>query len=304
MDIFIRNRSYTGPLQAVILDWAGTAIDYGCMGPIAPFIEVFSSCDVAVTAAEARAPMGLAKKDHLRAMFRDSSVAQKWHDVHGFFPDEGEVEVLYRDLEPLMVSAVARHCEPIRGLFDAVKAFRRRGLKIGSTTGYTRPMMDVLIPAARERGFEPDCVVCSSDVPAGRPYPWMCYRNAIDLGVYPLEAMVKIGDTISDIEEGLNAGMWTIGVAMTGNELGLREEEAISLEPADLSARLTDIKCRFLGAGAHFVANGIGQCAELIDEINALLRDAVTPSSFNRPLEMYANRGPNGHGDRVGQVQR
>lgn len=285
MDSFIRNRVYTGPVRAVVLDWAGTAIDYGCIGPVAPFIEVFANCDVTVTAAEARAPMGLAKKDHLRAMFRDKSVARRWHDVHGFFPDEREVNLLYRELEPLMVSAAARHCDPIRGLSDALKAFRSRGIKIGSSTGYTRRIMDVVVPAARERGFEPDCVVCSSDVPAGRPYPWMCYQNAINLQVYPLQAMVKIGDTLSDIEEGLNAGMWTIGLAMTGNELGLREEEAITLEPADLRARLTEIKARFFAAGAHFVTNGIGQCPEIIEEISVLLRDGVTPDTFARSVE-------------------
>ncbi|MGC8491311.1 MAG: phosphonoacetaldehyde hydrolase [Syntrophobacteraceae bacterium] len=282
MDVFLRKRIYTGPVRAVILDWAGTAIDYGCMGPVAPFLEVFKNHGVPVTAAEARAPMGLAKKDHIRAMCRAQSVANKWREVHGVLPGELEVDALYREVEPLIVTAAVKHCDLIPGLLDTVRAMRRRGIKIGTTTGYTRPIMEVVVPAVREKGFEPDCVVCSSDVPAGRPFPWMCYRNALELEGYPLSAMVKIGDTVSDIEEGLNAGMWTIGVAMTGNELGVPEEETLGLGPAELSARLAGIRGRLLAAGAHFVVNGIGDCAPLLEKIETLLKDGIAPSNFEQ----------------------
>lgn len=281
MDIFIRNHPYTGPVKAVVLDWAGTAVDYGCMGPVEAFVELFKTHGVSVSAAEARRFMGLHKKDHIRAMCQTESVARMWQEVHGTLPAEKDVKLLYREVEALMVSAVAKHCEPVPGLVSTLAAFRRRNIKIGSTTGYTRPIMEILVPAAREKGFDPDSVVCSSDVPAGRPYPWMCYQNAVNLEIHPLEAMVKIGDTISDIEEGLNACMWTIGVTMTGNELGLGEEEAMSLDPVALAGRLSAIERKFREAGAHFVANGIGHCNALIDEIEVLLREGITPDTLS-----------------------
>ncbi len=282
MEIFIRNVAYTGPVRAVVLDWAGTAIDYGCIGPIAALIEVFGIHGVDVSVAEARRPMGLHKKDHIRAMCRADSVAGKWHAAHQRLPTERDVEILYREVEPLMSSTAARHCDPIPGLLATQTLLRERGIKIGSSTGYTRPIMDFLIPAAREKGFLPDAVVCASDVPAGRPYPWMCYRNAIDLKVHPLEAMVKIGDTVSDIQEGLNAGMWTIGLTMTGNELGLREKEVMALDPVELAGRLAGIESRFREAGAHFVAKSIGHCAGLLDDIEALLKEGATPGALRR----------------------
>ena len=119
-----------------------------------------------------------------------------------------------------------------------VETFRKRNLKIGSTTGYTGEMMDLLLAEAAKRGYEPDSTVCATDVPAARPAPWMCLENAKRLGVYPMESVVKIGDTLPDVEEGLNAGMWTIGLAKTGNEIGLSEHEIKDLSQVDYDLRI------------------------------------------------------------------
>ncbi len=267
----------SGPVRALVLDWAGTAVDYGCIGPVVVFIEVFRRQGVQVTTPEARGPMGLMKKDHLRAMCRTASVAEKWRSVHHRDPRETDVDAMYADVEPLMVSCVVRHAEPITGAVETVARFRQAGLKIGSSTGYTTPMMDVLVPESARRGYRPDSIVCSSDVPAGRPAPWMCYLNAINLRVYPMEAMVKIGDTVSDIQEGRNAGMWTIGVTKTGNELGLTEAEVAALAPAELRARLEAIADRLRAAGAHYIAESIQECPEIVDIINDRLARGERP---------------------------
>ncbi|MEE4111373.1 MAG: phosphonoacetaldehyde hydrolase, partial [Desulfobacteraceae bacterium] len=195
----------------------------------------------------------------------------------GRLPDETDVEHLYRKTEPMMVAAIADHADPIFGLLPFVAAMRSRHIKIGSCTGYTAPMMDVLVPAAANKGYSPDAIVCSSDVPAGRPFPWMCYQNAIHLEVYPFESMIKIGDTISDIQEGRNAGMWTIGLTQSGNELGLPEDLVDALAPDDRKDRLTAIETRFREAGAHYVVNGIWECLEVVDEIGRRLEDGEHP---------------------------
>jgi phosphonoacetaldehyde hydrolase len=270
-------KPYTGPVQAVVLDWAGTAVDYGCIGPVAVFIEVFKRRGVAVTTAEARGPMGLMKKDHVRRMCETQTVAARWAAVHGNRPTECDVDALYANVEPFMTSSVAATAEPIPGLHEALARFRRAGIRIGSCTGYTAPIMAVLVEEARTRGYTPDSVVCPSDVPAGRPYPWMCYQNAMNLGVYPMEAMVKIGDTVSDIQEGLNAGMWTIGVTKTGNEIGLTEAEVDALAPDDLQRRLDTAESRLRAAGAHYVTESIASCPPVIAAINARLTQGERP---------------------------
>jgi phosphonoacetaldehyde hydrolase len=274
----IANKSpYTGPVKAVVLDWAGTAVDYGCMGPAAVFVDVFARFDITASTAEARRFMGLEKKAHIRAMCELPKVIAQWRETYGKAPDAAAVDALYELTEPMMVAAIARHADPIPGLLEFAAAMRARGIKIGSCTGYTTPMVAALAPAAADKGYAPDAVVCASEVPAGRPEPWMCYLNAIQLQVRPFAAMVKIGDTISDILEGLNAGMWTIGLTQSGNELGMTEAEVNALERADLDQRLKGIEARYREAGAHYVARGIWDVLPLVDEIGERLREGECP---------------------------
>ena len=273
----IKQSDRPGALQAVVLDWAGTAVDYGCQGPVSVFVEVFKRRGVEVTPAEARAPMGLMKKDHLRAMCAMNSVAERWHEVNGAPPSEDDVEAMYAITEPMMIESIRNHAEPVPGLLEVVRDLREQGLKIGSTTGYTRPMMEVMVPLAREWGYEPDAVICSTDAPAGRPRPWMCYLNAMALDVYPMAVMVKVGDTVADIEEGLNAGMWTVGVTRTSNELGLTEDETNALPGDELQQRLEAIDRKLRQAGAHEVIEGIRDLPAAVAAINQRLENSQKP---------------------------
>ncbi|WP_022666379.1 phosphonoacetaldehyde hydrolase [Desulfospira joergensenii] len=277
MDIFIRNKKYTGPVQAVVLDWAGTAVDYGCIGPAAVFVDVFAQKDIEVSHEEARKFMGLAKKDHIQGMCGLPRVAEAWKKRYGQGPEEADIEELYEQTAVMMVQTLSHHSDPIDGVVPVVEEMRKMGLKIGSSTGYVKEMMDVLVPLAKEKGYHPDAIVCSSDVPAGRPYPWMCYANAIRLETYPMEAMVKIGDTLTDIEEGQNAGMWTVGITRTGNELGLTREETRALEPAELNRRLVKIEARFKQAGAHYILERTADILPVLEEIDLKLKSGELP---------------------------
>jgi len=165
----------------------------------------------------------------------------------------------------------------IPGTLEAIADFRKRGLKIGSTTGYTQEMMDLLQEEAKKRGYVPDATVCATQVPAGRPSPWMCVKNAMDMQIYPFESCVKVGDTIPDIYEGLNAGMWSIGLAMTGNELGLTEAEIKALDPKVLERKRKRAYDRMAQAGAHYVVDSISDVPPLIDAINARLSRGERP---------------------------
>jgi phosphonoacetaldehyde hydrolase len=277
MDIFIRNKRYTGPVRAVVLDWAGTAVDYGCMGPVSAFVEVFDREGVELSPDEARGPMGLKKIDHLRALCTMETVARRWAEARGSGPSEEDIQRMYAALEPLMADSIRKYSEPVPGLLEMVSHWRSRSILIGSSTGYTRPIMEELCREAAQRGYAPDCVVTSSDVVQGRPYPFMCYRNAIELGVYPLEAMVKIGDTVSDIHEGLNASMWTIGITKSGNSLGLSPAEVEKLGEYELRKRLGAIESRFHAEGAHYVVDDIGRCRQALEEIQERLAAGKRP---------------------------
>jgi len=274
---FTFQRSYRGPLQAVILDWAGTAVDYGSFAPTAVFLRLFEEQGVQITAEDARSGMGLMKKDHLRTILARPTVSETWKKVRNAAATEADIETLFNNFVPLQISVLKEFAEPIPGFLDVLEELRERNLKIGSTTGYIRSMMDVLAPVAREKGYAPDCIVCPDEVPAGRPYPWMCYQNAIQLGIYPMQAIVKVGDTLPDIEEGLNAGMWTVGLSMTGNLLGLTEAEAKALSPEESDAAQLKIETQLYQAGAHYVIDGIWSLPEVLDDIEHRLSQGEKP---------------------------
>ena len=191
---------YLGPLKAVVLDWAGTTVDHGCMAPVATFMQAFAETGVPITVAEARAPMGMPKWHHIQAITRDGASPSGGRPSTAKRPDDSDVDALYQRFLPLQVKTVEQHSDVIPGVVETVAALRARGLAIASTTGYPREVMDVVVRVAKEQGYEPDVTICAGDTPAGRPGPFMALQALIKLSISPVEAVVKIGDTAVDIE--------------------------------------------------------------------------------------------------------
>lgn len=274
---FAYSRRYTGPLRAAILDWAGTTVDFGCLAPAAAFMEAFRRSGVAITLAEARGPMGLPKLDHIRTILAMPRVTTAWAARHGAEPANRDAVAIYEDFLPLQVDVVADHSALIPGAAEAVAAMRARGMKIGSTTGYPRPVMDVVCKAAAAQGYEPDVVVAAGETPSGRPGPSMALKCLIEMDVHPVEACVKIGDTVVDVEEGLNAGMWTIALTDTGNEVGVPLADWQDLAEDRRVALRTAAADRLRRAGAHFVAPSLLDAVWLLDGIEARLARGERP---------------------------
>jgi len=269
---------YRGKLKAVILDWAGTTVDHGSLAPVRTLQRVFADAKVTLTEAETRRDMGLPKKDHIRQILLLDRVQNAWKRLHGEAPRESDVEELYKRFIPLQFSCLLEYSNVIPGVVEAVQRFRRRGLKIGSTTGYTREMLDVLVEASRKAGYDPDCSLSPGDVGAGRPHPFMIYEAAVRMQVYPLEAIVKIGDTPVDIDEGLNAGAWSVGVAATGNMIGLSQKEFEALSEPQREARLVAARAELAKAGAHYVVDSIADVDSVLDDIDARLSSGDRPA--------------------------
>jgi len=258
-----------GGIEAVIFDWAGTTVDHGCMAPLAAFREVFRRRGVEVSTAAARGPMGTHKRTHLERMCALPEVAAAWRARFGTAPGPADVDAMFAEFVPLQLSVLRAHAEPVPGCVAAVAALRARGLRIGSTTGFTRAMMDVLAPEASRRGFAPDVIVTADEVRRARPWPDMCLRNVMELGASSVAACVKVDDTLAGIEEGLRAGMWTVGVVMTGNEVGLTEAELAARSPEERARLRAEGYARLRGAGAHVVIDGIAELPAVIDALGS-----------------------------------
>ncbi|AMC34810.1 phosphonoacetaldehyde hydrolase [Janthinobacterium sp. B9-8] len=271
-------RAYLGPIQAVIFDWAGTVLDFGSFAPTQVLIEAFAGFGIEISLAEARVPMGMAKWDHIKALGQLPTVAARWQAKFDRSMTDADVDALYAAFMPLQIAKVGQYSLPIHGALDVMAALRAKGIKIGSCTGYPRQVMKALLPIARERGYAPDCVVAADDLKAGaRPGPWMALQNVIELAVSDVAACVKVDDTAVGIDEGLNAGMWTVGLSVTGNEVGVTAAEWADLSPAEQAKKRAVAVDTLSRAGAHYVIDSIADLLPVLADIEARMARSERP---------------------------
>jgi phosphonoacetaldehyde hydrolase len=258
-------------LKAVVFDWAGTILDHGSRAPMGAFVEVFSRFGVEITIAEARRPMGLAKWDHIRTLGSHPRIAAAWRAAHGREFSDADADAIHEVFVPLNARVVTEppYSTLIAGAAETVAALRAMGLRIGSTTGYTRDIMAPLLPIAAAQGYAPDNLVCAGDLPRGRPSALMMYRCFLDLEVDPADAVVKVDDTPPGIAEGVAASCWTVGITLSGNECGLSREELAACSPAEVAAHRARAGWALRQAGAHYLVDSVADLLPVIGEIAA-----------------------------------
>jgi phosphonoacetaldehyde hydrolase len=258
-------------LEAVIFDWAGTMVDHGSLAPVRVLTQIFAAHGITLSDEQARRDMGLLKRDHIERILTSSEITEQWKQKNGSNPGPKDLDRLFAEFAPLQMQCLGDYSRLIHGAAAVAAELRSRGLKIGSTTGYTRPMLEIAMDFAAKQGYSPDISLTPDDAGGGRPKPWMCYRIALEFRLSSSAACVKIGDTPADIAEGRNAGMWAVGVAATGNEIGLSEEDFAALPAAEKSRRLGRARENLLAAGAHFVVDSVAHCGDILDEIERRL---------------------------------
>lgn len=266
-------------INAAILDWAGTTVDFGSFAPTQIFVEAFRKAfDIDITLAEARVPMGLGKWQHIEALGKLPSVDARWQAKFGRAMNSEDIDRIYATFMPLQIAKVVDFAQPIAGVTDVIATLRADGLKIGSCSGYPRAVMEKLVPAAAAQGYAPDCWVATDDLAVGgRPGPWMALQNVITLGIDATAHCVKVDDAAPGIEEGLNAGMWSVGLAVSGNEFGATWEEYQAMSAAEIATRREQAAAKLYAAGAHYVIDTLADLPEVIADINARLAKGERP---------------------------
>jgi phosphonoacetaldehyde hydrolase len=264
-------------LEAVIFDWAGTAVDFGSLAPVRALTKLFANRDIHISDADARREMGLYKKDHIRRLLSYTDVAAHWRRQYGRAANEDDVETMFVDFAAMQMEILEDYSQLIEGIASLATRLRGRGLKLGSTTGYTRPMLDVLAARASEQGYRNDLALCPDDVSGGRPHPWMCLRIALDFRLSSTAAAVKVGDTPIDVSEGRNAGMWTVGVTATGNEVGLSPLQLAALQPDERRRCLDRAHNNLMAAGAHYVIESAAGLEPILEQIDRRLAAGERP---------------------------
>jgi phosphonoacetaldehyde hydrolase len=261
-------------ISTVIFDWAGTTVDYGSFAPVAAFKTAFEAFGIEPETDEIRAPMGMQKRAHIEEMLKGERIAALWEKTHGRDYTAADVDRLYAQFEKSLLEVLFRYAQPIPGVISCVEQIRAQDIKIGSTTGYTRAMMDIIEPAAKKNGYAPDCLVCPDESGGkGRPWPYMLWRNLEKLESPSVMEVLKVGDTAADMREAKNAGVLAAGVICGSNMLGLSQTEFAALGENAWAALFKQTEEKYFAAGADYVIEEISALPELIETINQHLKD-------------------------------
>ena len=255
------------PVKAVVFDWAGTMVDFGCMAPVEALLAVFAAEGVPLSDAEARRDMGKAKHDHLSAIMANPAVAARWQADKGAASTHADIERIYQKLVPAMTEAAARASVLIPGAAEAAAALTALGVRIGSGTGYTREMMAEILASAAKQGYAPEIVVCAGETPSGRPAPLMTWKALIELDAWPARACIKVDDAPVGIEEGRLAGCWTVGLSASGNGVGLTHDHFQALSPEERRVKVGEAEAVLRQAGADFVIEDVSLLMPVVQEI-------------------------------------
>jgi len=276
---YLFSRSYRGKVKAAILDWSGTVADAYVLAPAVVFVEVFKKQGVEVSMTEARGPMGLRKDLHIKAMTEMPEIRERWKGIHGSDPDQGDVDRMFADFVPLQLDCLRQYTALLPGVAEATQKLQKAGVKIGSTTGFVRSMVDILEEDAKTQGYVPDASVAGDEVVHGaRPKPFMVYKNLDMLDVHPIQSVVKVDDTVSGIGEALEAGCWGVGVSRYSNYMDINSlDEADRLPAAEIERRHEITREILRKAGAHYIVDSVADLPGVIDDINARLARGERP---------------------------
>jgi phosphonoacetaldehyde hydrolase len=271
--------SYRGKVQGLVLDWSGTTADAYVIAPAVVFVEVFKRQGVEISMLEARGPMGLRKDLHIKALTEMPVIRDRWREIKGADPCQEDVDRMFEEFVPLQIECLPEYTLLLPGVADVTQKMQADGIKIGVSTGFTRPMVDVLLAAAREQGYNPDATVAGDEVVNGaRPKPFMVYRNLDLMDIHPIQSVVKVDDTASGVGEALEAGCWGVGVSLYSNYMDINTIDQADAMPAEELARRNVATAEILRkTGAHYVIDTIVDLPGVIDDINARLARGERP---------------------------
>ncbi len=276
---YVYSRGYRGKVKAVILDWSGTTADAYVLAPAVVFVEVFRKHGVAISMAEARGPMGLRKDLHIKALTEVPEIAERWKGVHGSCPGQAEVDAMFADFVPMQLDCLRQYTTLLPGVAETTQKLQAEGIKIGSSTGFIRAMVDILEADAKTQGYVPDASVAGDEVEHGaRPKPFMVYKNLDMLDIHPIQSVVKVDDTVSGVGEALEAGCWGVGIARYSNYMDIDSfEHEKRLSKADIERRLAFTRETLRKAGAHYVIDTFDELTAVIADVNQRLARGEKP---------------------------
>ena len=241
-----------------------------------------------ITMAEAREPMGLFKKDHIREIMKMDRVRGEFKKTYKRDWTEKDIVKMFADFIPMQMNCLTEYASLIPGVPETVDLVRKKfGVQIGSSTGFNKEMNELLLQEAKKQGYHPDVCTSSSQVKRGRPYWYMVQENMRLAGVTDPEEVLKVGDTRGDMQEGkamakvASSGTWTLGLSATGNYVGKNWQELTNTPGDVLQKEICKTEQILYKAGADYVITNINSLPEIIEIINQRLAAGEKPRAVS-----------------------
>ncbi|MCM2379593.1 HAD family phosphatase [Pseudomonas marginalis] len=113
----------------------------------------------------------------------------------------------------------------------------------------------------------PDWVKAASPSAIRWPAPHACWQALMELNIERLEGCVLVSGEPSLLQSGLNAGLWTIGLASCGSLCGMAPEQWLALSEPERELKRGKATLALYGLGVHSVIDHLGELGTCLADI-------------------------------------
>ena len=278
-----KNNKYNKKIKGIILDNSGTFVDPFVIAPAIAFVEVFKKFDINITMEESRIPMGIRKDLHIKKILQIPEVQNRWINKYCRESNNNDIMNIYNEFIPIQLKILPKYCNLLPKVVETVDILKQQGIKFGTTTGFSREMTNCILENIKDKGLTFDNTVAGDDFNnlnlGTRPKPFMIYKNMEKLNISDINTIVKIDDTITGIQEGTNAGCWTIGIANYSTYMNIESiEQWETMSNKEKYEKKQYVRNKMIEeSDAHYIINEFEEIIPVIEDINLRLHLGEKP---------------------------
>lgn len=264
-------------IAAVYFDMCGTIVDDKSVAPVEAFSETFRSAGVKLNHDEIRQFMGVAKYDHVKSLVNLPRVQKQLNSFATSVEIEDRKDLyseLYQRYLHFQTESARKWCQPIRGVSSLMHQLKAWNIKVGTTSGFPQRICNVVLENFYRNhiyNFSSKNVLGSDSLPynnGARPKPGLIFELMSRQKIKNPRSVIKVGDTVADIQEGKNAGTWVVAVTETSSDLGVSRKEYNKFTISQKEEANKYLSDKFYCEGADFVTYDVTGISAILKSCN------------------------------------
>jgi phosphonoacetaldehyde hydrolase len=272
-------------IKACIFDLGGTIIDRYSLTPLLAFRKAFKKYAIDLSPSLIRKDMGLNKMDHINKIFENTDIQKQWLGLNLEIADNRVRKDIFKGFSKIQAKETIERMKIIPETIGCMRYLQDNNILTGVTTGFDYEQTMRVKSLLETYNINLDSYVSSTclDLPA-RPEPYMIHKNMDNLDLDDAREIIKIDDTVSGIQEGLNAGCLTVAVSRWSVNMGIDSYEDMmkldnvimdgsnnySLNYHNHKEKLKESREILEKSGAHYVIDTLEELPGIIEHINRM----------------------------------